>query len=163
MKINYNSVRKDAKKLRALADDCETAARTCSKYQNELPQYWQGSAANSYAAGLARLNRKNKALARQIEQLAAQITTVANELEEEDRRLAARIAAKKVAGTTTTAKKTSPLASTAKAAATPPKTTGTPVVNPSAASIAKTVISKSGGKTLLEAAYDLAAKLFGKG
>ena len=145
MRLNYDSVRRDAKKLRALADDCEAAAKTCSKYRNELNQYWQGSAADSYAAGLSQLNKKNTALARQIEQLAAQITAVANELEEEDRRLAAQIAAKKISGAASSA---------AKAAS---KAAG------SAGSAAKKTASKSSSKTLFDAASALISKLFGKG
>lgn len=71
MKLNYDAVRRDAKKLRALADDCEAAAKTCSNYQSELGQYWQGASADSYLAGLAQLQQKNKNLARSIEQLSA--------------------------------------------------------------------------------------------
>lgn len=154
MKINYDSVRRDAKKLRALADDCEAAARTCSKYQNELSQYWQGSSADSYAAGLAQLNRKNKALAIQIEQLSAQITAVANELEEEDRRLAAQIAAKKISGASSSASITPSVTPIAKAAA---KTVS------ATASATSKAASKSNTSTLLDSASKLISKLFGKG
>lgn len=157
MRLNYDSVRRDAKKLRALADDCEAAAKTCSKYRNELNQYWQGSAADSYAAGLSQLNKKNTALARQIEQLAAQITAVANELEEEDRRLAAQIAAKKISGAASSAKTTASSAGTKSAAKAASKAAG------SAGSAAKKTASKSSSKTLFDAASALISKLFGKG
>lgn len=157
MRLNYDSVRRDAKKLRALADDCEAAAKTCSKYRNELNQYWQGSAADSYAAGLSQLNKKNTALARQIEQLAAQITAVANELEEEDRRLAAQIAAKKISGAASSAKTAASSAGTKSAAKAASKAAG------SAGSAAKKTASKSSSKTLFDAASALISKLFGKG
>lgn len=157
MRLNYDSVRRDAKKLRALADDCEAAAKTCSKYRNELNQYWQGSAADSYAAGLSQLNKKNTALARQIEQLAAQITAVANELEEEDRRLAAQIAAKKISGAASSAKTAASSVGTKSAAKAASKAAG------SAGSAAKKTASKSSSKTLFDAASALISKLFGKG
>ena len=157
MRLNYDSVRREAKKLRALADDCEAAAKTCSKYRNELNQYWQGSAADSYAAGLSQLNKKNTALARQIEQLAAQITAVANELEEEDRRLAAQIAAKKISGAASSAKTAASSAGTKSAAKAASKAAG------SAGSAAKKTASKSSSKTLFDAASALISKLFGKG
>ena len=156
MRLNYDSVRRDAKKLRALADDCEAAAKTCSKYRNELNQYWQGSAADSYAAGLSQLNKKNTALARQIEQLAAQITAVANELEEEDRRLAAQIAAKKISGAASSAKTAASSVGTKSAAKAASKAAG------SAGSAAKKTASKSSSKTLFDAASALISKLFGK-
>ena len=151
MKLNYDIVRRDAGRLRALADDCEAAAKTCSKYRNELNQYWQGSAADSYAAGLAQLNKKNKALARQIEQLASQITAVANELEEEDRRLAAQIAARKISNAASSAKSAASSTSAKSTAKTASKAAG------SAGSA-----SKSSTKTLLDTASDLISKLFGK-
>ena len=175
MRLNYDSVRRDAKKLRALADDCEAAAKTCSKYRNELNQYWQGSAADSYAAGLSQLNKKNTALARQIEQLAAQITAVANELEEEDRRLAAQIAAKKISGAASSAKTAASSAGTKTAASlagtkTTASSTGTKSAAKaaskaagSAGSAAKKTASKSSSKTLFDAASALISKLFGKG
>lgn len=157
MKINYDSVRRDAKKLRALADDCEAAARSCSKYQNELPQYWQGSSADSYTAGLARLNKKNKALANQIEQLAAQITAVANELEEEDRRLAAQIAAKKISGTVSAAKG----ASSSSRFASDVVPIAATLTNYTPASLTSTV-AKISSSTIQDSVSSLISKLFGK-
>lgn len=166
MRLNYDSVRRDAKKLRALADDCEAAAKTCSKYRNELNQYWQGSAADSYAAGLSQLNKKNTALARQIEQLAAQITAVANELEEEDRRLAAQIAAKKISGAASSAKTAASSAgtkTTASSAGTKSAAKAASKAAGFAGSAAKKTASKSSSKTLFDAASALISKLFGKG
>lgn len=146
MKLNYDAVRRDAKKLRALADDCEAAAKTCSNYQSELGQYWQGASADSYLAGLAQLQQKNKNLARSIEQLSAQITAVADELEEEDRRLAAQIAAKRAAEIASTVKATVKTAASAGAALR--DTTS--------------VAPKTNTSTLLESASDLLSRLFGK-
>lgn len=152
MKINYDSVRRDAKKLRAVAEDCEAAAKTCSKYQNELRQYWQGSAADTYADGLMRLNKKNRDLARRIEQLSAQITSVANELEEEDRRLAAKIAAKRTAGAVSAAasagKAVSKSVTSAVKAASSSRSSSTPKTNTS---------------TLAQSVSSLLSRLFGKG
>ena len=147
MKLNYDAVRRDAKKLRALADDCEAAAKTCSNYQSELGQYWQGASADSYLAGLAQLQQKNKNLARSIEQLSAQITTVADELEEEDRRLAAQIAAKRAAV----------IASTVKATVKTVVSAGAVLSGTTSATTPKTNTS-----TLLESASDLLSRLFGK-
>ncbi len=147
MKLNYDAVRRDAKKLRALADDCEAAAKTCSNYQSELGQYWQGASADSYLAGLAQLQQKNKNLARSIEQLSAQITAVADELEEEDRRLAAQIAAKRAAV----------IASTVKATVKTVVSAGAVLSGTTSATTPKTNTS-----TLLESASDLLSRLFGK-
>lgn len=146
MKLNYDAVRRDAKKLRALADDCEAAAKTCSNYQSELGQYWQGASADSYLAGLAQLQQKNKNLARSIEQLSAQITAVADELEE-DRRLAAQIAAKRAAVIASTVKATVKTAASAGAVLSGTTSATTPKTNTS---------------TLLESASDLLSRLFGK-
>lgn len=154
MKINYDSVRRDAKKLRALAEDCEAAAKTCSKYKNELGQYWQGNAADAYADGLMRLNKKNQDLARRIEQLSAQITSVANELEEEDRRLAAKAAAKRVTGTVSSA------------AASAGKTVSqgvTSAVKAAGSSITSSSAPKTNTATLVQSATSLLSRLFGKG
>lgn len=147
MKLNYDAVRRDAKKLRALADDCEAAAKTCSNCQSELGQYWQGASADSYLAGLAQLQQKNKNLARSIEQLSAQITAVADELEEEDRRLAAQIAAKRAAVIASTVKATVKTAASAGAVLSGTTSATTPKTNTS---------------TLLESASDLLSRLFGK-
>ena len=147
MKLNYDAVRRDAKKLRALADDCEAAAKTCSNYQSELGQYWQGASADSYLAGLAQLQQKNKNLVRSIEQLSAQITAVADELEEEDRRLAAQIAAKRAAVIASTVNATVKTAASAGAVLSGTTSATTPKTNTS---------------TLLESASDLLSRLFGK-
>lgn len=174
MKINYDSVRRDAKKLKALAEDCETAAQTCSKYKNELNQYWQGAAADSYVGGLAQLNKKNKALANQIQELAAQITAVANELEEEDRRLAAQIAARKVSdlaknvtSATGTVSKTNTVSTVRKAADTISKAGGTTKKTADAVgkvgSAVTSAVSKTGTKTTAGLVSDLVSRLFGKG
>lgn len=172
MRINYDSVRRDAKKLKALAEDCETAAGTCSKYKNELNQYWQGAAADSYVSGLAQLNRKNKALANQIQELAAQITAVANELEEEDRRLAAQIAARKVGDlaksvTTGTVGKTNTVSTVKKTADTISKAGSTTKKAADAVgkvgSAVTAAVSKTGTKTTAGLVSDLVSRLFGKG
>lgn len=172
MKLNYDSVRRDAKKLRAVADDCEAAAKTCSKYQNELSQYWQGSAADSFAQALAQLNKKNKAMAKQIEELAAQITAVANELEEEDRRLAAQIAARKVGDlaksvTTGTVGKTNTVSTVKKTADTISKAGSTTKKAADAVgkvgSAVTAAVSKTGTKTTAGLVSDLVSRLFGKG
>lgn len=94
MKINYDSVRRDARRLGNLAEECDAAARVCRDYQSELPQFWKGDAAERYIAGLAQLRQKNTALSQEISRVANMITMVANEMEEEDRKLAAKIAAR---------------------------------------------------------------------
>lgn len=159
MRINYESVRRDAQKLRRLAGECETAAKTCSKCQNELPQYWQGGAADSYAAGLAQLNRKNRMLAGEIEQLAAQIIAVANELEEEDRRLAAKIAARRTGSAASAAGGANgKMVSSRVSAVSKVASAATDAIGQAAKKTAK-----SNTSTILQAATGLLSKLFGKG
>ena len=153
MKINYDSVRRDAKKLRSLADECEKAAEICRRYQGQLAtaQYWQGSAADAYANGLGQLNKKNTALAREVEQLASLITRVANEMEEEDRALAAKISSR--------------TAGVARSAATTAGKTASSAVS-SAADVIRnvtTTVQKTNTSTVASAAASLLSKLFGKG
>lgn len=155
MRIDYNSVRAEAKKLLNVAAECETSAQTCGKYQNELAVYWEGNAADAYIRGLQQLNRKNQELALQIRQLSQQITAVANDLEESDRRLAAQIAQRNAAKVTTVA------------AALPKKPANT---NTSTAtkktSVAKTVakqtVPKTNSSTLARAASTFVNALLGK-
>lgn len=128
MRIDYNNVRAEAKKLLNVAAECESGAQICGKYQNELAVYWEGNAADAYIRGLQQLSRKNQTLAQQVRQLSQQITAVANDLEESDRRLAAQIAQRnakvttvasalpKTSNTSATAKKTSVAATVAKQA-----------------------------------------------
>ena len=154
MRMNYSSVRRDMKKLRALAEECEAAAATCNKYQNELSQYWEGDSANAYKEGLRTLKVKNQKLAQDIERAAALIQSVADDMEEEDRRLAAEIARKKMAGALNTksignalgVKSSSGSAKTASGAA---------------GAVTNTV--KAGSSTLNNAVNDLVSRLFGKG
>lgn len=89
MRINADSVRSDAKKLLQAAEACRVNADVCRNCQNELSLYWEGEAANAYMNSLAQLNRKSQTLEQQIQQLSSQIIWVANEIEEEDRRIAA--------------------------------------------------------------------------
>lgn len=159
MKIDYDSARRDAKKLRALAEDCEAAAKTCSKYQNELSLYWQGSAADSYVSGLAQLRKKNQELAKSIEQLSAQITMTVNELEEADRRLAAKIASKRVTGAGSTSKTANYVTAAANRVASAAKDVMTGVQSGSGAKTS----AKTNTNTLVQSAFDMVSKLFGKG
>ena len=152
MKIDYDSVRRDAKKLRALADNCEMTAKNCRRCQSELSQYWQGGAAASYAAGLAQLDKKNAALAKQIEEMAATITRVADEMEAEDRALAAKIAARAASALSSGA------SSSAKPVSSPVKS-----VADAARSAVTTVTTKNNASTLASQAFDLVSRLFGRG
>lgn len=88
MRINADSVRSDAKKLLQAAEACRVSADVCRNCQNELSLYWEGNAARAYGDSLARLQQKDRALERQIEELSALIIHVANEIEAEDRRIA---------------------------------------------------------------------------
>ena len=152
MKIDYDSVRRNAKKLRALADNCETTAKNCRRCQSELSQYWQGGAAAAYAAGLAQLDKKNAALAKQIEQMAATITRVADEMEAEDRALATKIAARAATGVSRG------VSSSAKPVSSPVKSVADTVK-----SAVTTATAKSNVSTLASQAFDLVSQLFGRG
>lgn len=149
MRIDYDSARRNAKKLGALAENCETAAKRCRSCQAELSQYWKGGAADSYAAGLARLSQKNTALSQQIEQMARTIAWAADEMEEEDRALAAKIAARAAASKSQVKQSTPSAASSAKKTAAAAK--------PAASAV------KDNVSTLASAAMDLVSRLFGKG
>lgn len=152
MRIDYDSVRRNAKKLRALADNCETTAKNCRRCQSELSQYWQGGAAASYAEGLAQLEKKNAALAKQIQEMAATITRVADEMEEEDRALAAKIASRAAASLSSGVK------ATAKPVSSPVKS-----VADTAKSAVTAATSKNNVSTLASQAFDLVSQLFGRG
>ena len=146
MKMNYNSVRRDMQKLRALGADCEAAARTCTKYETGLDQYWEGSAAGAYKEALRMLKKKNQALARQIAEAAALIQSVADELEEEDRRIAAQISRRS--------------ASAAKSAGSAVKAAGAAAKTVNAAT---TAAAKQSAAGMSNAVNDLLSKMFGKG
>lgn len=137
MRIDYNNVRAEAKKLQNVAAECDAGAQVCTRYQNELPVYWEGDAAQAYIRGLQQLSRKNQALAENIRQLSRQITLVANELEESDRRLAAQIARRNAA---------------AAAAAAQPKPPAPPVKRPSVAASVKKAVPKINTNTMEKAA-----------
>lgn len=161
MRINYDSVRRDMKKLRALAEECEASAKTCTKYQNELSQYWEGEAADSYKEGLRMLKTKNQKLAQDIERAAALIQSVADDMEAEDRRIAAEIAKKKVGASSASAS-----SGTAKAASggtnAAAKAVQT-VTNTAKAAVSSSSSAKTGSSTLTNAVNGLISKLFGKG
>ena len=134
-----------------MAENCETVAKACRRCQGELGQYWQGDAANSYANGLAQLIRDNTDLAQEIRRMAAVITQVANEMEEEDRALAAKIAAQ-------TASRAAGALSSSSAGV---RATGAaPSVIPAAKTATRT---KDNVSTLASSAFDLASRLFGRG
>lgn len=165
MRMNYDSVRRDMKKLRALAEECEASVATCTKYQNEISQYWEGDSANAYKEGLRKLKTKHQKLAQDIERAASLIQSVADDMEEEDRRLAAEIARKKMAaelgaqmnanvfGAKTSSGGSKTAASTAKA------------ITNTVKNIAKSSSSspKTGSTSLGKAVSNLVSKLFGKG
>ena len=151
MRIDYDSARQNAKKLRALSESCTTAAKTCRRCQDELPLYWKGSAADAYARGLDQLRRQNTTLAGDIEQLAAIIDMVANRMEQEDRNLAAKIAARGSGGA-------AKAVSSASSAASVPSSAASSAAGAQASQTAKDNIS-----TLASQALDLVSKLFGKG
>lgn len=140
MRIDYNSVRAEARKLQNVAAECDAGAQVCTRYQNELPVYWEGDAAQAYIRGLQQLSRKNQALAENIRQLSQQITLVANELEESDRRLAAQIAQRNAQ------------AAAATAAAAQPKPPAPPVKRPSVVAAVKKAVPKINTNTLEKAA-----------
>lgn len=149
MRINYDSVRAEARKLQNVAAECDASAQVCQKYQNELSVYWEGNAANAYMGGLGQLHRKNKALAEQIRNLSQQIVAVANDMEESDRRLAAQIAQRNAAVKTVAAAASIP--------------TPTPAKKPSAAAtVAKSAVPKTKSGGLEAAAKNLINALFGK-
>lgn len=161
MRMNYNNVRRDMKKLRALAEECEASAKTCTKYQNELSQYWDGKSADAYKEGLRRLNAQSQKLAQDIERAAALIQSVADDMEEEDRRIAAEIAGKKLASTSGSMSSGAAKASSgsSNAASKTAKTT----TNASKAAKSSGSSAKTGNYTLEKTVSNLISRLFGKG
>ena len=154
MRMNYDSVRRDMQKLRALGEDCETAARTCTKYETGLDQYWEGSAAEAYKEALRMLKKKNQDLARQITEAAALIQSVADELEEEDRRIAAQISRKSAGSAAKTAGAVSKASDAVSATGAAAKT-----VNSAATAAA----AKQSAADMSDAVNDLLSKMFGQG
>ena len=148
MRIDYNNVRAEAKKLLNVAAECESSAQVCGKYQNELALYWEGNAADAYIRGLQQLSRKNQNLAQQIKQLSRQITAVANDLEESDRRLAAQIAQKNAKVTAV--------------AAALPKTPATTTKPSVAATVAKQAVPKQNSSSIVDLANKFVSALLGK-
>ena len=155
MRIDYNNVRAQAKKLLNVAAECESSAQVCGKYQNELALYWEGNAADAYIRGLQQLSRKNQNLAQQVKQLSQQITAVANDLEESDRRLAAQIAKRNAAQTAVAALPKSNATTWNNAAASASKKT-------SATTVAKQAVPKKNSSSLVDLTNKFVNALLGK-
>ena len=163
MRMNYDSVRRDMKKLRALAEECEASVATCTKYQNEISQYWEGDSANAYKEGLRKLKTKHQKLAQDIERAASLIQSVADDMEEEDRRLAAEIARKKMAAVAASASTGKAASSGAKSASNAAKAASNAVSNAAKSAKSSSSSAKTGSSTLAKAVSNLVSKLFGKG
>ena len=163
MRMNYDSVRRDMKKLRALAEECEASVATCTKYQNEISQYWEGDSANAYKEGLRKLKTKHQKLAQDIERAASLIQSVADDMEEEDRRLAAEIARKKMAAVAASASTGKAASSGAKSASNAAKAASNAVSNAAKSAKSSSSSAKTGSSTLAKAVGNLVSKLFGKG
>lgn len=162
MRMNYDSVRQDAKKLRALAEECEASAKTCVKYQNELSQYWAGTAADAYKDGLRQLKSKNLKLAQDIERIADLIRSVADEMEAEDRRIAAEIARKAAVAAAKKASSASRPAVLVAGSGNIGKAAGN-AIRKTMLSSGTSATGKTGSSTLIGTVNDLVSRLFGKG
>lgn len=170
MRMNYDSVRRDMKKLRALAEECEASVATCTKYQNELSQYWEGESADAYKDGLRKLKTNHQKLAQDIERAASLIQSVADDMEEEDRRIAAEIARKKMAAAAASASTGKAASGTSKTASSSAKTVSNTakaatnaVSNAAKSAKSSSSTAKTGDSTLAKAVSNLVSKLFGKG
>ena len=99
IRIDYNASRASAAKLSGAAQQCEQNIAQARQLLSTVPTYWEGEAAQAFAAQITQWISTNQQLQQQLEGLAGDIRRTADEFEaaEERIRLAAQQAAARAA------------------------------------------------------------------
>lgn len=102
IRVNYAQARACAKKLSNASDECGQMIKRINTVVNGIPASWSGEAATAFSAELQNWRKENKAIEKELDQLAALIRKVADEFEEAERRIEAASNAAKIVSASTT-------------------------------------------------------------
>lgn len=89
--IDYDKAYAEANRLQSIAGDCENTVNQSKRLTAEIPGYWQGASASEFAARNDGWNREMQAIKNELLSISRQITKVADEIREADRRAAEAI------------------------------------------------------------------------
>ena len=93
IRMNMESARSSANKLRSVAEDCAQAGRTAQSAQSGIPGYWQGESADAFTQELQAGTAETQSIQREIEALSETLLRVIREFEAAEDRIEAEIAA----------------------------------------------------------------------
>lgn len=88
--IDYDNARAQAKKLKAVASECEEVVRQLGTALSKIPNHWVGDSATSYENGIRIRIQAIKTLGEKATAQASHILQVVNAYEEAERRIAAK-------------------------------------------------------------------------
>lgn len=95
IRVDYANARAQAKKLQAVASDCDDVVRQLNNAINSVPNCWDGESADAFVLSVQARIKEVRKIGSNAASVAAQIRRVADELEEAERRVQAEIAAQK--------------------------------------------------------------------
>ncbi len=89
--INYPEVMNQAKRLKRLAEQCEDLKRQSQNQAKQIEGCWSGKAADSLKAKLEQLDKFNKNIVNDLNDVATRMETIANEIKLADQESIVRI------------------------------------------------------------------------
>ena len=95
IRVDYANARAQAKKLQAVASDCDDVVRQLNNAISNVPNCWDGESADAFVLSVQARIKEVRQIGSNAASVATQICRVADELEETERRIQAEIAAQK--------------------------------------------------------------------
>lgn len=92
IRVDYSNARIQAKKLQAVASDCDEIVRQLNGINSNMPACWEGASADAFVLTVQARIREIKKIGNDAASAATQIIRVVEDLEAAERRIQAEIA-----------------------------------------------------------------------